>query len=128
MTGALVAEEMTAAGLPWSTAEHDRLLREALGPRPVSGARPVRMTELAARIADALEDPSVNPDSPPRLLKALRRAGILVDSTSRWELSEIEHPVVEPLLAYKKLARLTRRTAGRGWPSGCTRSGSARSI
>ncbi|GAA4482765.1 bifunctional 3'-5' exonuclease/DNA polymerase [Microbacterium panaciterrae] len=111
-TGSLVAEEMTAAGLPWSTAEHERLLREALGPRPASGARPARMAELAARIADALEDPSLNPDSPPRLLKSLRRAGIVVDSTSRWELSEIEHPVVEPLLAYKKLARLY---AANGW-------------
>ena len=113
-TGALVAEEMTAAGLPWSTAEHDRLLREALGPRPVSGARPARMAELAAGIADALEDPSVSPDSPPRLLKSLRRAGILVDSTSRWELGEIEHPVIEPLLAYKKLARLYTAN-GWGW-------------
>ncbi|MGN8025930.1 bifunctional 3'-5' exonuclease/DNA polymerase [Microbacterium sp. 22242] len=111
-TGALIAEEMTAAGLPWSTAVHEELLREALGPRPVPGARPVRMAELAARIGAALEDPSVNPDSPPRLLKSLRRAGILVDSTSRWELGEVEHAVVEPLLAYKKLARLY---AANGW-------------
>ncbi|GAB6857515.1 bifunctional 3'-5' exonuclease/DNA polymerase [Microbacterium xylanilyticum] len=111
-TGALVAEEMTAAGLPWSTAVHERLLADALGPRPVTGARPARMAELAATIAGALEDPSVNPDSPPRLLKSLRRAGILVDSTSRWELGEIEHPVVEPLLAYKKLARLY---SANGW-------------
>ncbi|VXC32507.1 DNA polymerase I, thermostable [Microbacterium sp. 8M] len=111
-TGALIAEEMTAAGLPWSTAVHERLLADALGPRPVTGARPARMAELAATIAASLEDPSVNPDSPPRLLKSLRRAGILVDSTSRWELGEIEHPVVEPLLAYKKLARLY---SANGW-------------
>ena len=105
-TGALVAEEMTAAGLPWSTAVHERLLVDALGPRPPSGARPIRMAELAVAIGESLEDGTVNPDSPPRLLKSLRRAGILVDSTSRWELGEIEHPVVEPLLTYKKLARL----------------------
>jgi len=111
-TGALVAEEMTAAGLPWSTDVHEHLLAEALGPRPASGARPARMAELAAAIAQALDDDTVNPDSPPRLLKALRRAGILVDSTSRWELGEVEHPVVEPLLAYKKLARLH---AANGW-------------
>ncbi|MDQ4212672.1 bifunctional 3'-5' exonuclease/DNA polymerase [Microbacterium capsulatum] len=111
-TGALIAEEMTAAGLPWSTAVHQRLLVEALGPRPAAGGRPIRMAELAATISEALEDPSVNPDSPPRLLKSLRRAGIVVDSTSRWELREIEHPVVEPLLAYKKLARLF---AANGW-------------
>ncbi|SDL30808.1 bifunctional 3'-5' exonuclease/DNA polymerase [Microbacterium azadirachtae] len=111
-TGALVAEEMTAAGLPWSTAVHEGLLAEALGPRPVPGARPARMAELAVTIATTLEDPSLNPDSPPRLLKSLRRAGILVDSTSRWELGEVEHPVVEPLLAYKKLARLY---SANGW-------------
>jgi len=111
-TGALVAEEMTAAGLPWSTVVHERLLAEALGPRPVLGARPARMAELAAVIGETLEDTTVNPDSPPRLLKALRRAGILVDSTSRWELGEVEHPVVEPLLRYKKLARLY---AANGW-------------
>ena len=105
-TGALVAEEMTAAGLPWSTAVHEGLLADSLGPRPVLGARPARMAELAALIGETLEDAAVNPDSPPRLLKALRRSGILVESTSRWELGEIEHPVVEPLLAYKKLARL----------------------
>ncbi|MBS1672990.1 MAG: bifunctional 3'-5' exonuclease/DNA polymerase [Actinobacteria bacterium] len=111
-TGALVAEEMTAAGLPWSSAEHERLLSDALGARPVPGARPARMAALAATIAAELEDPAVNPDSPPRLLKSLRRAGILVDSTSRWELAEHEHPVVAPLLEYKKLARLY---AANGW-------------
>ncbi|MBS1905121.1 MAG: bifunctional 3'-5' exonuclease/DNA polymerase [Actinobacteria bacterium] len=111
-TGALIAEEMTAAGLPWSTAVHERLLAEALGPRPVPGARPARMAELVVEIAAGLEDATVNPDSPPRLLKSLRRAGILVDSTSRWELGQVEHPVVEPLLAYKKLARLH---AANGW-------------
>lgn len=105
-TGALIAEEMTAAGLPWSTTVHERLLVDALGPRPAPGARPIRMAELAVAIGDSLEDTTVNPDSPPRLLKSLRRAGILVDSTSRWELGEIDHPVVEPLLTYKKLARL----------------------
>lgn len=111
-TGALVAEEMTAAGLPWSSAVHERLLIESLGPRPASGARPARMAELAAAISAALEDPTVNPDSPPRLLKALRRAGIVIDSTAQWELGEVSHPVVAPLLAYKKLSRLF---SANGW-------------
>ncbi|MCT4574466.1 hypothetical protein N3930_47000, partial [Bacillus thuringiensis] len=32
--GALVAAELHAAGIPWDTAEHERILTEALGPRP----------------------------------------------------------------------------------------------
>ncbi len=111
-TGALVAEEMTAAGLPWDRAAHERILEETLGPRPVAGGRPVRMAELAQRVGDLLGDPEVPIDSPPRLLRALHRAGILVESTSRWELASEEHPAIEPLLAYKKLARL--HTAN-GW-------------
>ncbi|UNK72374.1 bifunctional 3'-5' exonuclease/DNA polymerase [Microbacterium sp. H1-D42] len=105
-TGALIAEEMTAAGLPWSTAAHQAILVEQLGPRPLRGGRPARMAQLAVRIGDALEDDTVSPDSPPRLLRALHRAGVFVESTSKWELSEIDHPVVEPLLEYKRLARL----------------------
>ena len=105
-TGALVAEEMTAAGVPWSTSVHEALLVDALGARPLPGARPARMAALAAQIAEALEDPTANPDSPPRLLRSLRRAGILVESTSRWELGEVDHPAIAPLLAYKKLSRL----------------------
>ncbi|MGF2947941.1 bifunctional 3'-5' exonuclease/DNA polymerase [Microbacterium alcoholitolerans] len=105
-TGALIAEEMTAAGLPWSRSAHEGILQEQLGPRPMRGARPAHMTELAARIAEHLGDPSVNPDSPPRLLRALQRAGVFVESTSRWLLAEVDHPVVGPLLEYKRLARL----------------------
>jgi len=111
-TGALIAEEMTAAGLPWSTAIHERILGETLGPKPLRGARPARMAALAAQIAQHLDDPDLNPDSPPRLLRALHRVGVFVPSTSKWELSEVDHPVVEPLLEYKKLARLF---AANGW-------------
>jgi len=105
-TGALIAEEMTAAGLPWSTAAHHRILEQQLGSRPMRGARPARMAALAAEIGRHLDDPALNPDSPPRLLRALHRAGVFVESTSRWELARVEHPVVAPLLEYKKLARL----------------------
>lgn len=105
-TGALIAEEMTAAGLPWSTAAHHGILEQQLGTRPLRGARPARMAALAAEIARHLDDPTLNPDSPPRLLRALHRAGVFVESTARWELARVEHPVVAPLLEYKKLARL----------------------
>ncbi|TPX03614.1 bifunctional 3'-5' exonuclease/DNA polymerase, partial [Schumannella luteola] len=103
--GALVAVEMQHAGLPWDPVRHDRILTELLGAR-TPGARPARMEALVARIRSALDDAEVNPDSPPALLKSLQRAGLRVRSTSRWELKGVDHPVVEPLLAYKKLARL----------------------
>jgi len=103
--GALVAIELEHAGLPWDAARHDRILVEVLGER-MPGGRPARMEALVGRIRAALEDPQANPDSPPTLLRSLQRAGLRVSSTSRWELAGLEHPVIEPLLAYKKLARL----------------------
>ncbi|MEB4614363.1 bifunctional 3'-5' exonuclease/DNA polymerase, partial [Leucobacter sp. M11] len=104
--GALIAVEMATAGLPWDTAEHERLLAEALGPRPAPGEKPAKMLALARTIRAALGDPTASLDSQPKLLRALRGAGVAVDSTSKWELAEHEHPVIEPLLRYKKLARL----------------------
>ncbi|MBK0419595.1 bifunctional 3'-5' exonuclease/DNA polymerase [Leucobacter sp. CSA1] len=110
--GALVAAEMAAAGVPWDAAEHDRLLSAALGPRPARGAKPVRLLELAEEVRAALGDPRASLDSPPKLLRALRSAGIDVESTSRWELAEHEHPAIRPLLRYKKLSRLL---TAKGW-------------
>ncbi|GAA2172523.1 bifunctional 3'-5' exonuclease/DNA polymerase [Agrococcus versicolor] len=103
-TGALVAEELLHVGLPWSAREHDRLLTDALGPRPSAG-RPARLQALADEV-DAALGQHVAIDSPPELLRALRSAGLDVRSTSRWELQELDHPVVAPLTAYKRLYRL----------------------
>lgn len=110
--GALIAAELTSAGVPWDAEEHDRILTEALGPRPPMGAKPARMTTLAAETRQALGDSQASLDSPPKLLRALRSAGIEVSSTSRWELAEHEHPAIELLLQYKKLARLF---SANGW-------------
>ncbi|MFE1663373.1 bifunctional 3'-5' exonuclease/DNA polymerase [Microbacterium sp. P02] len=110
--GALIAEELRAAGLPWDVETHDELLRAALGPRPAAGSPPARMEELAGRVRDALGDPRASLDSHPKLLRALHRAGVPAQSTSRWELAEFEHPVIEPLLEYKRMARLY---SANGW-------------
>ncbi|MGA7147262.1 MAG: bifunctional 3'-5' exonuclease/DNA polymerase, partial [Microbacterium sp.] len=61
---------------------------------------------------EALGDPAASLDSQPKLLRALHRAGVLVESTGRWELAEHRHPVIEPLLEYKKLSRLL---SANGW-------------
>jgi len=110
--GALVAAELRAAGLPWDAAEHDRILVETLGERPLAGGQPARLAAAAARVREALGDPAASLDSQPKLLRALHRVGVLVESTNRWELAEQRHPVIEPLLEYKKLSRLL---SANGW-------------
>ncbi|MFD1506205.1 bifunctional 3'-5' exonuclease/DNA polymerase [Georgenia yuyongxinii] len=110
--GALIAAEMSHDGLPWDRAIHDRLLTELLGPRPAQGGRPPRLEALARQVRELLDAPHLNPDSPPELLRALRGAGLDVTSTSKWELAELDHPVITPLLEYKRLARLL---SANGW-------------
>ncbi len=110
--GALVAAEMRHAGLPWRTDVHDRLLTEQLGPRVAPGTRPARLHTLAHSIRVELDDPKLNPDSPQELLRALQRAGLSATSTRSGELAKLTHPVVEPLLQYKKLSRLQ---SANGW-------------
>ena len=66
----------------------------------------------AGAFAKPWTTPAASLDSQPKLLRSLHRAGILVESTSRWELAEYRHPVIEPLLEYKKLSRLL---SANGW-------------
>ncbi|WP_307858282.1 bifunctional 3'-5' exonuclease/DNA polymerase [Cellulomonas fulva] len=110
--GALAAAEMQHTGLPWDVATHDAVLTDLLGPRPPRGERPALMADLAARLRTALDAPLLNPDSLPDVLRALRRQGLPVTSTRSWELREVDHPAIAPLLAYKKLSRLH---SANGW-------------
>jgi DNA polymerase-1 len=110
--GALTAVELRSAGLPWDAAEHEAILAATLGERPAGGGVPSRLEDAARRVRDALGDPGASLDSQPKLLRSLHRAGILAESTSRWELAEYRHPAIEPLLEYKKLSRLL---SANGW-------------
>jgi DNA polymerase I len=110
--GALVAAEMRFAGLPWRADAHDALLLSLLGPRPPEGARPQKLQEILDVIRDKLESPELNPDSPADLLRALGVAGLQVSTTRSWELKQLTHPAIGPLLEYKKLARLL---SANGW-------------
>ncbi|CAN5382258.1 bifunctional 3'-5' exonuclease/DNA polymerase [soil metagenome] len=110
--GALVAAEMQHAGLPWNAGLHDQLLTDRLGPRPLGGERPAKLEALAMTIRETLGAPNLNPDSPADVLKALRRAELTVTTTRSRELEQIDHPVIAPLLTYKKLSRLQ---AANGW-------------
>ncbi|KAB8192283.1 bifunctional 3'-5' exonuclease/DNA polymerase [Nonomuraea phyllanthi] len=109
--GALIAAEMSHDGMPWRRDAHDALLTELLGPRPVHGMRPARLQALADEVAAAFGHP-VNPDSVQQLVKAFKAAGIGLKTTRSWELKQIDHPAVAPLLAYKELARLF---SAHGW-------------
>lgn len=103
---ALAAAEMSHAGLPWRRDVHDRLLTDLLGERPAFGGHPSKLAALAEQVAAALDSPGLNLDSQPHLLRALRRAGLPVRSTSKWELRRHRHPALEPLHHYKELYRL----------------------
>ncbi|WP_026529501.1 bifunctional 3'-5' exonuclease/DNA polymerase [Haematomicrobium sanguinis] len=110
--GALVATEMEVHGVPWDVAEHRRILEDALGPRPAPGELPRDLARLAAEVAAKLGVAPFNLDSPVDLIRALHRAGIEVKSTRSWELRGHKHPGIEPLLEYKKRARLM---SANGW-------------
>ena len=113
-SGALVAAEMTHAGVPWRVVVHERLLTELLGPRPPRGARPQGLEALAADVRGAVGAPGLNPDSRPELLAALRRAGVDVADTRASSLRALEHPGIAALLRYKQLAHLFQ-TNGWAW-------------
>lgn len=110
--GAMIAAEMQHSGVPWREELHQQILAEYLGPRPPLGHRPAKLEALNTELRRLLNSPSLNPDSPQELMRALHRNGIEVKSTRQWELKESSHPAIEPLLAYKKLSRL--HTAN-GW-------------
>ncbi len=112
--GALVAAEMTHAGVPWRVDVHQRLLTDLLGPRPPRGARPRGLEDLIAEVRAAFEAPGLNPDSRPDLLAALRRAGLPVTDTRASTLRALEHPGIAPLLRYKQLVHLFQ-TNGWAW-------------
>lgn len=112
--GALVAAEMTYAGVPWRVDLHERLLTELLGPRPPRGSRPQGLETLAAEVRAAFGAPALNPDSRSELLTALRRAGLEVADIRLSTLRALDHPGIDPLLRYRQAAHLWQ-THGWTW-------------
>ncbi|MDO5618568.1 bifunctional 3'-5' exonuclease/DNA polymerase [Kocuria sp.] len=125
-TGALLAADMHRVGIAWDTSVHRSLLEDALGPEPAPQQRPAKMETAARAVQTALTAPTVNPDSPQSLLRALRAAGVPVDSTSQWLLTgwvqaapasspgerERRQAMIGPVLEYKKMSRLL---TANGW-------------
>ncbi|MEO3972316.1 bifunctional 3'-5' exonuclease/DNA polymerase [Streptomyces sp. CAU 1734] len=119
--GMLVAAEMNRAGLPWRADVHRRVLTELLGERYAGGGEPRRLAELADEVSAAFGR-RVRPDLPAEVVKAFAGAGVRIRSTRRWELEEIDHPAVRPLIEYKKLYRLWV-AHGWGWLQDWVRDG-----
>ncbi|MGW7196875.1 bifunctional 3'-5' exonuclease/DNA polymerase [Streptomyces chryseus] len=119
--GMLVAAEMNGAGLPWRADVHRAVLEELLGERYAGGGDPRRMAELTDEISAAFGR-RVRPELPADVIRAFAQAGIKVRSTRRWELAEVDHPAVEPLIAYKKLYRI-HTAHGWGWLQDWVRAG-----
>ncbi|RJO70781.1 bifunctional 3'-5' exonuclease/DNA polymerase [Nocardia panacis] len=102
--GMLVAAEMSRSGIPWRADIHREVLDGLLGER-MAGGQPRRMAELSAQVSRALGG-WVRPDLPAEIIKAFAREGIALSSTRKWELQKVDHPAIEPLLAYKSLYRV----------------------
>ncbi|MET7934715.1 bifunctional 3'-5' exonuclease/DNA polymerase [Streptomyces sp. NPDC005322] len=121
--GTLVAAEMGRAGVPWRADRHRQLLDELLGERYPGGLEPRRLAELADEVSRAFSGGvRVRPDLPAEVIRAFAREGINLTSTRAWELKEIDHPAVEPLLRYKKLYRL-HTAHGWAWLQSWVRDG-----
>ncbi|WFB08176.1 bifunctional 3'-5' exonuclease/DNA polymerase [Streptomyces sp. LX-29] len=121
--GTLIAAELGRAGVPWRADVHRALLDELLGERYPGGLEPQRLAELAEEVSRAFGDGvRVRPDLPAEVIRAFARDGIALSSTRAWELQEIDHPAVEPLLAYKKLYRL-HTAHGWSWLQSWVREG-----
>lgn len=101
----LVAAEMHRSGLPWRADTHRALLTELLGERYAGSGQPRRLAELADEVSAAFGR-RVRPDLPADVIKAFAETGIKLKSTRRWEIQELDHPAVKPLVEFKKLYRI----------------------
>lgn len=110
--GALIAVELRRAGLPWDRERHEAVLESVLGPRPAPGRRPRELERLLDELRAITGLRALNPDSPTVLVAQLRSIGVMIGSTNQWELQEVDHPAIPPLLEYKKRARLM---TANGW-------------
>jgi DNA polymerase I len=114
---ALLCVELGHDGLPVDRAEAERLIGDIIGPRPLDDAG--RLDERRRRDSIVLQHvPGVRADlrNPAQVRDLLRQVGIDVSDTRSWRLEPFRgvHPVVEPLLAWRKAERI-ETTYGYTW-------------
>ena len=114
----LLCAELTVDGLPMDRRAAEELLADIIGPRPRSA---VEAEELAqARQVDVLRHapPGASFDlrSPAQVKALLGLVGLDVPDTRAWRLETLRaaHPIVEPLLAWRKAERIST-TYGYAW-------------
>ena len=125
--GALVAAEMTYAGVPWRVEVHERLLTDLLGPRPPRGARPPGPRGAGRRGARGVR----RAGSQPRL--ATRAAGGAAPGRARGRPTPGPPPCARSstrgstrCCATSSSRTCSRPTAGPGSTSGSAAAGSGR--
>ncbi|MGZ4715163.1 MAG: DNA polymerase [Acidimicrobiales bacterium] len=114
----LLCAEMTVDGLPMDREVAEHLIAGFVGPRPRSAAE---AEELArARQSEVLAHAPAGADfdlrSPAQVKALLGLLGIDVPDTRAWRLETLRgvHPIVEPLLAWRKAERIST-TYGYAW-------------
>ena len=121
--------ELTIDGLPIDVAEAERIIGEAVGPRPRDDADAERRRR--ERDAEVLRHapPGRPPDlrNPGDVRALLRRVGVDVPDTRAWRLEQhrTEHPLVEALLTWRKAERIAT-TYGYRWLDEHVRDGRLR--
>lgn len=114
---ALLSEELRHHGLPVDRVEAERLIGDLVGNRPDDDVG--RAEQRRARDAVVLQHvPGATADlrNPAQVRDLLRQVGIDVTDTRSWRLEPFRgvHPVVEPLLAWRKAERI-ETTYGYTW-------------
>ncbi|MFT4656207.1 MAG: DNA polymerase-1 [Candidatus Aldehydirespiratoraceae bacterium] len=113
-----ICAELEIDGLPFDRDVGESIIEGFVGPRPRNpGEERDRLNELDQRVLEHLPT-GVDFDlrSPDQVKSLLRRVGIEVPDTRAWRLEGLRyaHPIVEPLLAWRRAERI-RTTFGYHW-------------
>jgi DNA polymerase-1 len=128
-TAELLCAEMAVDGLPIDVEVAERIIADAVGPRPRTSAEAdeARRARDAAVLALLPHSSGIDLRSPADVKALLRRAGIDVPDTRAWRLETMRetHPVVDALLTWRKAERIAT-TFGYGWLDQHVRDGRLR--
>ena len=114
----ILCAELEIDGLPVDLAIAESIIAGFVGPRPRNAAEAA--AELQRRDRDVMQHlaPGITFDlrSPDQVKSLLRRVGIEVPDTRAWRLEALRnaHPIVEPLLAWRRAERVLT-TFGFAW-------------
>jgi DNA polymerase family A len=114
---ALLCEELSQEGLPLDRGEAERLVADIVGPRPQGEAgRTAARQQRDSVVLQHVPGRTADLRNPTHVRELLRSVGIEVSDTRSWRLEPYRgvHPVVEPLLAWRKAERI-ETTYGYTW-------------